>query len=80
VCGTCPCGQPENKHGDERNITVSEFLAASYETKVAPGSAQQALRNMKRAIRIAAMESEHLDRDREKLVREEGTVRGDPYE
>jgi hypothetical protein len=52
MCATCGCGQPENKHGDSRNITVSEFRASSTATKVAPGSHGKALRNTKKTLKM----------------------------
>lgn len=42
--------QPENKHGDDRNITVSEFKAASKSTRVAPGTTKKALGNMTKTL------------------------------
>ena len=29
MCVTCGCGIPEDKHGDDRNITLSELQAAA---------------------------------------------------
>ena len=29
MCATCGCGVPEDKHGDERNITWSQIEAAA---------------------------------------------------
>lgn len=29
MCVTCGCGIPEDNHGDERNITLSELQAAA---------------------------------------------------
>jgi hypothetical protein len=29
MCVTCGCGTPEDKHGDDRNITLSELQAAA---------------------------------------------------
>jgi len=43
--------QPENKHGDSRNITVSEFHASAMATKVAPRSIAKALKNTRRTMR-----------------------------
>lgn len=43
--------EAENKHGDARNITVSEFKAAAMATKVAPRSTAKALNNTRRTLR-----------------------------
>lgn len=51
MCATCGCMQPENKHGDARNITVSEFKASAFATKVAPKSYSKALTNTKRTVK-----------------------------
>ena len=29
MCVSCGCGSPEDKHGDERNITLSELQQAA---------------------------------------------------
>jgi hypothetical protein len=29
MCVSCGCGVPEDKHGDDRNITLSEIRAAA---------------------------------------------------
>ena len=29
MCVSCGCGSPEDKHGDDRNITLSELQAAA---------------------------------------------------
>ena len=29
MCVSCGCGAPEDKHGDDRNITLSELQAAA---------------------------------------------------
>ena len=29
MCVSCGCGTPEDKHGDDRNITLSEIQAAA---------------------------------------------------
>jgi hypothetical protein len=28
MCSHCGCGQPENQHGDSRNLTVSQLRSA----------------------------------------------------
>lgn len=43
MCANCGCKQPEDKHGDERNILWSQIEAAA---KAADQSPQQALENM----------------------------------
>jgi hypothetical protein len=45
--------QPENKHGDARNITVSEFRDAALVTRVAPKSHSKALSNTRRTLKVA---------------------------
>ncbi len=34
MCVSCGCGTPEDKHGDERNITLSELQGAAEAAKV----------------------------------------------
>jgi hypothetical protein len=53
MCATCGCLQPENKHGDERNITVSELKASAHDTRVSPKHTATAMRNVKRTLRVA---------------------------
>jgi hypothetical protein len=45
--------RPEDKHGDDRNITVSELRAASTKTRVAPGSTSAAMRNVRKTLKVA---------------------------
>ena len=52
MCCTCGCMQPENKHGDDRNILCSEFIAAATQTPQAPGSTKQALKNVKKTLKL----------------------------
>lgn len=53
MCATCGCLQPENQHGDRRNITVSEVRTSAERTRVAPGNVSVALRNVRRTLRVA---------------------------
>ncbi len=52
MCLTCGCLEPENKHGDSRNILVSDLKASATKTKVAPGSVKKAMRNAKRTLKV----------------------------
>lgn len=52
-CATCGCLQPENRHGDDRNITVSELKTSAHDTAVAPKHTATAMRNVKRTLRVA---------------------------
>jgi hypothetical protein len=45
--------QPENAHGDSRNIRVSDLKVASTKTDVAPGSVATAMRNVRRTLKVA---------------------------
>jgi hypothetical protein len=53
MCATCGCLEPENKHGDERNITVSELKTSATKTKAAPKSMPAAMRNIRRTLKVA---------------------------
>lgn len=53
MCATCGCLQPENPHGDKRNILVSQLKASASDTKVAPGNVATALRNVRRTLKVA---------------------------
>jgi hypothetical protein len=53
MCATCGCMQPENAHGDKRNILVSDFRASALKTRVAPGSEGAALRNTRKTLAVA---------------------------
>jgi hypothetical protein len=48
MCASCGCGKPEDKHGDERNITWSEVTAAAAANQQSP---QQAIQNMQEMAR-----------------------------
>ena len=39
MCVSCGCGTPEDKHGDERNITLSEVQAAAEAAGIPPAEA-----------------------------------------
>lgn len=53
MCATCGCLQPENQHGDKRNITVSELKDSALKTRVSPKSMSVALRNVRRTLKVA---------------------------
>ncbi len=53
MCATCGCGIPEDKHGDERNITWSEIESAA---KASDVSTDEAVNNIER---MAKHEHEH---------------------
>ena len=46
MCATCGCGRPEDKHGDERNITWSQVVAAAEAGGVTPSQAAQNVNDM----------------------------------
>jgi hypothetical protein len=48
MCLSCGCGKPEDKHGDERNIILSEVIAAGQAAGISP---QQAAENINQALR-----------------------------
>ena len=52
-CATCGCLEPANKHGDRRNITVSELKDSALKTRVSPKSMSTALRNVRRTLKVA---------------------------
>jgi hypothetical protein len=43
MCANCGCGIPEDKHGDDRNITWSEIIASAEANEMPPA---QAVKNM----------------------------------
>lgn len=43
MCANCGCGIPEDKHGDQRNITWSEIRDAAGANNQSP---QQSVQNM----------------------------------
>lgn len=43
MCASCGCGIPDDKHGDDRNITWNEIQQAAEAGGVSP---QQAAQNM----------------------------------
>ena len=53
MCATCGCLQPENQHGDSRNITVSQLKASAHHTRVSPKSMPTAMRNVRRTLKVA---------------------------
>lgn len=53
MCATCGCLQPENPHGDSRNILVSQLKTSATKTDVAPGSVATAMRNVRRTLKVA---------------------------
>lgn len=53
MCATCGCLIPEAKHGDDRNITVSELRTSATKTRVSPKSMPVAMRNIRRTLKVA---------------------------
>ena len=47
MCVTCGCGIPEDKHGDDRNITLSEVQAAAEAAEI---SLDDAVANLNKGI------------------------------
>jgi hypothetical protein len=41
MCLSCGCGEPNEKHGDDRNITLDEVVAAAQAANVTPMQAAQ---------------------------------------
>lgn len=39
MCANCGCGIPEDKHGDDRNITWSEIEASAEASNISPADA-----------------------------------------
>jgi hypothetical protein len=46
MCANCGCGSPEDKHGDERNITWSEIIASAEASGVTPRQAAENINDM----------------------------------
>ena len=46
MCANCGCGRPEDKHGDERNITWSEITASAEASGITPKQAVQNINEM----------------------------------
>ena len=46
MCATCGCGTPEDKQGDDRNITWSEIVAAAESGGITPANAVQNIQAM----------------------------------
>lgn len=47
MCVTCGCGIPEDKHGDDRNITLSEVQAAAEAAEI---SIDDAVANLNKGV------------------------------
>jgi hypothetical protein len=46
MCANCGCGIPEDKHGDDRNITWSEIVASAEASNLSPSQAVQNIQEM----------------------------------
>jgi hypothetical protein len=46
MCANCGCGIPEDKHGDERNISWSEVAASAEANDISPSEAIDNMRKM----------------------------------
>jgi hypothetical protein len=46
VCANCGCGIPEDKHGDDRNITWSEITQSAEANEMFPDQAVQNMQEM----------------------------------
>jgi hypothetical protein len=46
VCANCGCGIPEDKHGDDRNITWSEITRSAEANEMSPAQAIQNMQEM----------------------------------
>lgn len=47
MCISCGCGEPEDKHGDDRNITLSEIQAAAKAAEIKP---EEVVENIKQGV------------------------------
>jgi hypothetical protein len=48
MCANCGCGIPEDKHGDDRNISWSEVAAAAEANDISPTKAIENMQEMAR--------------------------------
>jgi hypothetical protein len=46
MCANCGCGVPEDKHGDDRNISWSEVVASAEANSISPAEAVQNMQAM----------------------------------
>jgi hypothetical protein len=46
MCATCGCGIPEDKHGDDRNISWSEIAASAEANDISPTDAAQNIQKL----------------------------------
>lgn len=46
MCANCGCGIPEDKHGDDRNISWSEITASAEANNISPTEAIQNIQKM----------------------------------
>jgi hypothetical protein len=46
MCANCGCGVPEDKHGDDRNISWSEVVASAEANSISPAEAIQNMQAM----------------------------------
>lgn len=46
MCANCGCGKPEDRHGDDRNITWSDIEASAEASGVSPAQAVENINEM----------------------------------
>jgi hypothetical protein len=54
MCLSCGCYQPDNDHGDNRNITMADLNAAAEAVSIPPGQAASNIADTLRVIRTPA--------------------------
>ena len=64
MCVSCGCGAPEDKHGDSRNITLSELTAAAAAAHI---SAAQLADNIHGGLIHHSLETDKLAQDIEDM-------------
>jgi hypothetical protein len=58
MCLDCGCGEPNNRHGDDRHITMDDVKAAAEASEV---SVDEAARNINDGMRQAQQSSRSAD-------------------
>ena len=64
MCVSCGCGAPEDKHGDQRNITLSELRSAAEAAGVGMATLS---RNLQQGLSPFADETNELAKDMESM-------------
>lgn len=53
MCANCGCGIPEDKHGDDRNITWSEIVASAEASGISSREAVENIEEMAKQQGVA---------------------------